>query len=92
MSATQDLKEDHIIVRRLGSIAQKCSNKLSANKPIPLEDIKIISVIIEEFVDSFHHGKEEKVYFPKQKIEIILLKISANFLSNMNLEGGLPEC
>jgi hemerythrin-like domain-containing protein len=65
MSATQDLKEDHIIVRRLGSIAQKCSNKLSANEPIPLEDIKIISVIIEEFVDSFHHGKEEKVYFPE---------------------------
>jgi len=65
MSATQDLKEDHIIVRRLGSIAQKCSNKLAANEPIPLEDIKIISVIIEEFVDSFHHGKEEKVYFPE---------------------------
>src|SRR6476646_6932862 len=67
MSAKQDLKEDHIIVRRLGSIAQKCSNKLSANKPIPLEDIKIISVIIEEFVDNFHHGKEEKVYFPETK-------------------------
>jgi hemerythrin-like domain-containing protein len=65
MSATQDLKENHIIVRRFGSIAQKCSNKLSANEPIPLEDIKIISVIIEEFVDSFHHGKEEKVYFPE---------------------------
>ena len=65
MSATQDLKEDHIIVRRLGSIAQICSNKLAANEPIPLEDIKIISVIIEEFVDSFQHGKEEKVYFPE---------------------------
>ena len=65
MSATQDLKEDHIIVRRLGSIAPKCSNKLSANEPIPLEDIKIISAIIEEFVDSFHHGKEEKVYIPE---------------------------
>src|SRR6185312_15852247 len=68
MSTTQDLKEDHIIVRRLGSIAQKCSNKLSANEPIPIEDIKIISVIIEEFVDSFHHGKEEKAYFPETEV------------------------
>ena len=92
MSATKDLKEDHVIVRRLGAIAQKCSNKLSANEPIPLEDIKIVSVIIEEFVDSFIMVKRKKCISQKQKVEIILLRISANFLSNMNLEGGLPEC
>jgi hemerythrin-like domain-containing protein len=29
----------------------------------PIEDIKIISVVIEEFVDRFHYGKEEQAYF-----------------------------
>ncbi|MDN5847272.1 MAG: hypothetical protein L0H53_13480 [Candidatus Nitrosocosmicus sp.] len=32
-----------------------------------MEHIEIISVIIEEFVDNFHHGKEEKTYFPGTK-------------------------
>src|ERR687890_2237025 len=26
--------------------------------------MQIISVVMEEFIDAFHHGKEEKVYFP----------------------------
>ena len=56
--------QEHLIVRRVGNIAQKCSDKLYANQNIPIEDIQIISVIIEEFVDAFHHGKEEKGYFP----------------------------
>jgi hemerythrin-like domain-containing protein len=67
LDATQDLKQDHITVRRLRDIAQICSNKLYANENIPIEDIKIISVIIEEFVDRFHHGKEEQAYFPETK-------------------------
>ena len=67
MDATRDLKQDHIILRRLRDIAQKCSNKLYDNENIPIEDIKIISVVIEEFVDRFHHGKEEQAYFPETK-------------------------
>lgn len=67
MSATSDLKNDHKIVRRLGTIVQKCSHKLYSNEDIPLEDIETISVIIEEFVDRLHHGKEEQAYFPETK-------------------------
>lgn len=37
------------------------------NQDIPIEYIQIISVVIEEFVDGFHHGKEEKAYFPVTK-------------------------
>jgi hemerythrin-like domain-containing protein len=40
---------------------------LYSNREVPLEHIEIISVIIEEFVDDFHHGKEEKAYFPETK-------------------------
>jgi hemerythrin-like domain-containing protein len=67
MNATQNLKNDYITIRRVKEIARKCSNKLYANQYAPIEDIEIISVIIEEFVDHFHHGKEEKAYFPDTK-------------------------
>ena len=67
MNSTQDLKLDHLIVRRLGRVAETCSNKLYKNEEIPIEDLEIISVVMEEFVDRFHHGKEEKSYFPKTK-------------------------
>ena len=64
MSSTQNLLDEHLIVRRLGTIAKKCSDGLYSNQNIPIEDIQIISVVIEEFVDAFHHGKEENAYFP----------------------------
>lgn len=64
MYATQDLKHDHIAVRRLKNIIERYSDELYANKDLPIEDIEIISVVIEEFVDRFHHGKEEQAYFP----------------------------
>ena len=67
MSSTQNLLEEHLIVRRLASIANKCSDGLYSNSNIPIEDIQIISVVIEEFVDAFHHGKEENAYFPVTK-------------------------
>ncbi len=66
-SSTDSLMQEHIIVRRIGNIAQRCSDKLYANKDIPIEDIQIISVVMEEFIDALHHGKEEKAYFPITK-------------------------
>jgi hemerythrin-like domain-containing protein len=65
--STQNLRQDHVIARRIRDITQACSDKLYANVDIPLEDIEIISVVIEEFVDKFHHGKEEQAYFPQTK-------------------------
>jgi hemerythrin-like domain-containing protein len=67
LSVTSDLKKDHLFVRRLGVVIQACSDKLYANEDVPLEDIEVTSVIMEEFVDGFHHGKEEKAYFPITK-------------------------
>ncbi len=63
-SSTDSLMQEHKIVRRIGNIAQRCSDRLYADEDIPIEDIQIISVVMEEFIDAFHHGKEEKVYFP----------------------------
>ena len=58
MSSTTNLLQEHLIVRKLGNIAKKCSDRLYTNKDIPIEDIQIISGVIEEFVDAFHNGKE----------------------------------
>jgi hemerythrin-like domain-containing protein len=66
-SSTDNLLQEHLVVRRLGNISQKCSERLYSNQDIPIVDIQIISVVIEEFVDAFHHGKEEKAYFPATK-------------------------
>lgn len=67
MKSTQNLKDDHITIRRIKDIASKCSKKLYEAKYVPIEDIEVISVVIEEFVDHFHHGKEETAYFPETK-------------------------
>lgn len=67
MNATKDLKQDHLTLRRVRDITQRCSERLYSGENIPIEDIEIISVVIEEFVDAFHHGKEEKAYFPETK-------------------------
>jgi len=67
LKSTQNLKNDHVILRRIKVIALRCSELLYDNKSVPIEDIEIISVLIEEFVDLFHHGKEEKAYFPETK-------------------------
>ncbi len=69
MESTKNLKDDHITIRRVQNIAKKCSDNLYFNRYVPIEDIEIISVIIEEFVDRFHHGKEEKAYFPETKVK-----------------------
>jgi len=67
VNSTQNLKYDHSIVRKLGQITDRCSGKLYKNEDIPIEDLEIISVLMEEFVDRFHHGKEEQSYFPQTK-------------------------
>ena len=67
LNSTQNLKKDHITIRRVKDISLKCSRLLYSNKYVPIEDMEIISVVIEEFIDNFHHGKEEKAYFPETK-------------------------
>jgi hemerythrin-like domain-containing protein len=65
MSATEDLLQDHIFIRRLQVVIEKCYIQLHEGKEIPIGDLVKIADIIEQFVDQFHHGKEENSYFPK---------------------------
>jgi hemerythrin-like domain-containing protein len=65
MSATEDLLQDHVIIRRLQVVIEKCYTLLNQNKEVPFGDLVKIADIIEQFVDQFHHSKEENGYFPE---------------------------
>ncbi len=67
MNPTEELLNEHVIIRRIRDITQKCSDVLYADLDVPFEDIQIITVVINEFIDNFHNLKEEKSYFPVTK-------------------------
>ena len=65
-TATADLKEDHVFIRRVKAVIDRCHDLIIADaKSVPFEDIGKIADIIEQFVDRFHHHKEESSYFPE---------------------------
>lgn len=65
MSATDDLLQDHVFIRRLQTVIEKCYTLLNENRDVPFGDLIKIADMIEQFVDQFHHGKEENGYFPE---------------------------
>jgi hemerythrin-like domain-containing protein len=65
MSATTELLQDHVFIRRLQTVIEKCYTLLYEGKDVPFGDLVKIADMIEQFVDNLHHGKEEKSYFPQ---------------------------
>ena len=64
MSATNQLRADHDQVRRLEKIVLKCSDELYKCTKIPFSDLRKITIVISEFIDTIHHSREEDSYFP----------------------------
>lgn len=65
--SVDNLRRDHLTIKRLRDIANICSILLNNDENIPLDDIKELVIIIEEFIDKCHHTKEECYLFPKVK-------------------------
>lgn len=63
MSATEILRQDHLQIKRLGNLIDKCYRELYAGKNVPLSDIEKINCVILEFLDSIHYSREEDSYF-----------------------------
>ena len=59
MSATELLRQDHLKIKRLEKIIEKCYQSLYEDKNIPISDIEKINFIIMEFLDSIHYSREE---------------------------------
>jgi hemerythrin-like domain-containing protein len=64
MSATNQLRADHDQVRRLEKIVLKCADELYKGTKIPFSDLRKITIVISEFIDTIHHSREEDSYFP----------------------------
>lgn len=64
MSATEELRRDHIQVRRFDSIVTKCYTALYDGRSVPFGDVEKIARVMEEFLDAVHYSREEDSYFP----------------------------
>lgn len=65
MSATDELLADHVVIRRLQAVIERCYTLLYAGKDVPFADLVKIAEVLEQFVDQLHHVKEEDGYFPQ---------------------------
>ena len=64
MGATETLRDDHKLAWRLESIIITCVKEMNARNKVPIDDITKITEIIDGFLDSIHHSREEDTYFP----------------------------
>lgn len=78
MSAAEDLLQDHILIRRLQVIIEKCYTQLHKGKEIPRGDLIKIADIIEQFVDLFTMAKKKMATFQKLKVSAHIQKKSEN--------------
>ncbi len=64
MRATESLKEEHKVIKRMLSILGKVCDLLEKGEEVKEEHLKKIMEFIRAFADSCHHGKEEGLLFP----------------------------
>lgn len=57
------LREDHRQIRRLDSVIVRCLSALESGRRVPLEDLRRVTWIISEFIDSIHYSREEGSHF-----------------------------
>jgi len=63
VSGTETLRNDHRQVRRLEKIVLRCHTSLEEGRDVPFSDMDRITLIISEFLDAIHYGREENSYF-----------------------------
>jgi hemerythrin-like domain-containing protein len=59
-TATQNLENDHIYILRLIDVMEKIVMNCSTD----LSHMEMVVRLIQQFADSFHHAKEENLFFP----------------------------
>jgi hemerythrin-like domain-containing protein len=91
MSATEHLLQDHVFIRRLQTVIEKCYAYLNESRDVPVGDIIKIADIIEQFVDQCHHNKEESGDFPEaenREVDRFSEEIRKFVIEHTNLAGG----
>jgi hemerythrin-like domain-containing protein len=65
VKAGSDLKIDHRVARKLESVLRVMAAKIMMKERPSGEDLGEAISLMVEFVDSYHHAKEERSLFPK---------------------------
>ena len=64
MKASEDLRQEHEIIKVALNVLEKIASKIQQNESIDVNDLKDIVHFLIDFSDKCHHGKEEIFYFP----------------------------
>ncbi|MEM4536795.1 MAG: hemerythrin domain-containing protein [Nitrososphaerota archaeon] len=65
LKPTDILKNEHIEIKKALSILNVIVEKIESSEKVSIEDLEKIINFIRIFADKCHHGKEEKILFPK---------------------------
>jgi hemerythrin-like domain-containing protein len=64
-TATQDLENDHVYILRLTDVMEKITKTDTPD----CSDLEAVVYLIRNYADGFHHGKEEKIFFPALEVK-----------------------
>lgn len=67
MSATADLRSEHVGVGRMLGIMDAMAGRLGAGERVPADDFAHTIEFLRVFVDQCHHTKEEELLFPAMR-------------------------
>ena len=76
------MEEEHLVGKRIVIASSKMASMIAENKNIPMMALGNLVFLLKNFVDPYHHKKEETILvpfaisrgYPKSKIEWILLE------------------
>lgn len=64
MKATDELREDHKIINEFLEVMTAINNKIAGGDDINGKHLTSIANFLKDFADTYHHGREEELFFP----------------------------
>lgn len=64
MKATDELRNDHKIISEFLEIMTVINNKISKGEEVNGEHLISVGDFLKDFADTYHHGREEEIFFP----------------------------
>lgn len=58
------MEEEHLVGKRIVGASAKIAGMITENKPVPLTAVGNLVYLLQNFVNPYHHMKEEKVLIP----------------------------
>ena len=65
MSATEELKTEHLAIERMLAVLEASCQRLEAGQRVRPDVFREAVDFVQNFADRCHHGKEEENLFPR---------------------------